>query len=333
MDNSGNVYIFKRFTEKSKYKYTLFSCDVATKTWKEDSLGLGENQIAEHSFMFNKNGNAILTGFYYPKNESDWKGMFYYRFNKTSLALDISKVEPFDAKFLQNFMSESASTKEGASLNNFKLRSVLPMTADGNILIIAEKEQKSQTMLPATTGQTKIKYEYSFTCGDIVVWCIKEDGSLSWSTIVPKSQTSKTMDLSERWDSFVYGLIKDKLYILWNNVDMTPVGVVVDPEKWTDPDGKTYTYKTAFDRAYWDKTGANVVRTTLHATFIYVVEPNGTLTYANYKYGLPLRNMHKDSPFTMSMNPHVFSTVDDGIILMGGMSSSSNKIKFGKIKL
>lgn len=333
VDNDGNVYVFKKFEEKGDYTYLLYTCDAVKKEWKENTLDLKGNLVSDYTFLFNNKGNAVLTGFYYTKFDTEWKGIYYFRFNKTSLNFDVNVVEPFGVKFLQNFMNENAASKEDAALKNFKLRDVLSMSADGNILIIAEKELTSQKMLPVVAGQTTAKYEYTITSEEIVAWCIKEDGSELWSTVIPKSQSTTTQDISERWDSFVYGLIGDRLYILWNNINLTPVGIIVNPEKWIAQDGKSYTYKTAFDAGYWDKTGTNVSRTTNHATFIYIVEANGTLTYADTKYGLTLFNLHKDCPFSMSLKPDIFYTVDDGIILMGEMQSISKKYKFGIIKL
>lgn len=332
VDNNGNVYVLKKFEEKSNLIYTLFTCDAIKKEWKDHSLDLQGKKFSHFNFIVN-NGNAIFFGFYYSKFDTDWEGLFYYRFNH-SLAMEIKKVEPFGTKFLQNFMDEKAASKEGASLKDFVFRDALPMKPGGNFLIIAEEENIHRRSLPAVAGQTTPSYEYSITCDRVLVLCLNKDGAITWQTVVPKKQRTTTKDPNERWDSFVYGLVDNRLYLIWNNIDLTPYAEIeINPEKWTAQDGKTYYYKTAFDPGFWDKKGTKVNRTTVHPTFMYIIEANGSLTYSNIKYGLTLFNLHKDNPFPMSLKPNMFFKVDDGIIIMSQMHSGSKYYRFGRIKL
>jgi len=118
----------------------------------------------------------------------------------------------------------------------------------------------------------------------------------------------------------VHWVVNDRLFVLWNNTKYTPFTI---PELyWTENDGKKY-YNNA---SFGDKTH--------HATFMYVIESNGKITFNDKKYGLPLFSMHKNAVFRMSMLPSVFETVEDGIILMSEMNNNEGKrYKFGKINL
>ncbi|MFH2096534.1 MAG: hypothetical protein ABIJ16_12560 [Bacteroidota bacterium] len=332
IDNNGNVFLFKKFEQKEGTKYLIYTCDAAGKEWKENLLDLKGKDITQSSFLVNSNGNVIFTGFFYSKFDSSWEGMFYYLFNN-SLTLSVQKCDPFDSQFLSGLISEGQASKEGATIKNFMVRDRIPVTGNGNLYIIIEQEIMNQKSLPPVAGQASLEYEYTILSNEIVVMCVKNDGSMEWSAVVPKHQNTVTRDLKDRWDSFVYGVLNNKVYILWNNIDLTPRGIEVNPPKWTEPDGRVCTYKNTFDPDYWDKKGPDIPRTTNHGTFLYIVEPDGRISYSDYSYGMPLRNLHKGGSVTMSLRPDIFYTLEDGLILMGQMSSQSKMMKFGKMKL
>lgn len=120
--------------------------------------------------------------------------------------------------------------------------------------------------------------------------------------------------------SLNYSLVNDKLFILWNNIDLTPASI--PPQKWTEPDGTDYFKNKKID-----------YNTTRHSTFLYAITENGIQTYSKRFYGLPLFNLHKGSPFQLSMNPNIFYTAEDGIIILANMHDDLKRYRFGRVKL
>jgi hypothetical protein len=56
--------------------------------------------------------------------------------------------------------------------------------------------------------------------------------------------------------------------------------------------------------------------------------------YDNYLYGFPLFNLHKGSPFPMSINLNIFLFREDGVIVFAQThNNQAKKYRIGKIKL
>jgi hypothetical protein len=227
-------------------------------------------------------------------------------------------VAGFGSKLLENFMSPKQAAVAGASIPEFVIKDVIS-GSNGNVIILSE-EQSDRTRSPA--DPMKPVYTYDFERGNILTICLKPDGSSLWGTVIKKTQKEENVkDANEKWGSFVYGLVNDRLFILWNNVDITPFTFGLVPISWKEPDGTKYVKKDAF------------AEKTVHGTFMYIIEPNGELTYSNRKYGLPLFNLHKGTVFEMSLNPNIFYAEEDGIILFSEMHNQGKRYKFGKLKL
>jgi hypothetical protein len=315
VDNNGNVFMLKKITgEKQKVDYLLYSYNATSQKWTENPLNMDGKMLVSKKFFINNKGDNIITGFYSTKNER-LEGTYYFRFSNTDQSLVASKIEPFGSKLLENFMNEKNAAEDGAYILNFKIKDVLSQS-NGNSLIISENQTERST---PSTDPAKPGYIYNYDSNDIMVICLQNDGSKLWSTVLKKNQSEKTTDPNIRWDSFVYGLVGDKLYVLWNNISLTPPSIPA--QYWKEADGTKYVKREVF------------AEKTVHATFMYEVKANGESTYANRKYGLPLFNMHKGSAYYMSMNPLIFQAVNDGIILMGESHDEVKMYKFGEIKL
>src|SRR6185437_9010301 len=166
-------------------------------------------------------------------------------------------------------------------------------------------------------------FEWIHTVRDyaISVLCFAKDGSRPWTTVLQKNQTNASKDKDTRFGSAVCAMVKDKLYVLWNNTNLTPS--TIPPQSWKEIDGTKYEKIRVFDP-----------KTTFHATFMWVVEPDGKQTYAvNKLFGLPLANLHKGSPFELSLNPNIFLSTPDGIIVMSEMMDKAKRYRFCKIML
>jgi len=305
IDNKGNAFIIERYVnDAKKYMFNLYTYNAASKEWKEKPVNLGDKFISEtYKFFFDSKGDIVFSGFSYSKSVSDYNSLFYVRISASTFDITVSKTTGFG--------DVANKEKEDQMFTGWKLRGVVSQS-NGNALIIAEDETENR-LPPTTPGSFDFSYEYRNK--NIKIACISPDGKKQWVTTIKKDQTIQTKNIDHRWDSFVYGLVNDKLYILYNNTELTRM---IAPS-WTD-EGKKYK---------WSKDFA---MNTGFPTFMYVIQPNGVSTYANKTYGLPLFNFQKGSMFEMELISSHFFPFKDGILIMSEMSDGK-RYKFGKIEL
>lgn len=315
VDNNGNAYVFKKVNIEKVLNYQLFTCN-ANGIWSKNLINMNSKVMCQYNISFNSMNDLVISGFYDTKTYSNVEGTFYFRVDNKSLKLTTQNLQPLGAKLIENWKTANNAAKEGANLSNFDIKNVLNLST-GNSLIVAEYSTETSTNI-AAAGATPV-YQYNISKNDIMVICLNTDGSQAWNAVVKKNQEEKTIDTDNAWSSFVYTLVDDKLHVIWNNSALNII--TIPPIKWQSPAGTTYTQRRDFDE-----------NTTAFPSFMHIIETNGTVTYANSTYGLPLFNLHKGSPFRMSVNPNVFFPIKDGIIIIGEMSDRK-RYRFGKITL
>ena len=321
VDNKGNAFMLKLIdAEKQRFDHVLFTMNAATLTWKANTIFQDERLFISHLFKMDVQGNVVCAGFYSTKNERKLEGTFYIRC-EGDLTAAATAYEPFGAIFLSQHMSAKKAAEPNAHIEEQILKDLLFLN-DGTAILIAENSYVSTTSYPSSSGPSaKPITKYSYHYKDALLFALEKSGKKRWANTIQKAQSEIELDENHnQFGSFVYGLVSDRIFILWNNTRLTPNSI--PPQSWTEKDGKEY-YKNA---SFGEKTH--------HATFMYVVESDGKVTYQDKKFGLPLFSMHKNSIFRMSMYPSVFQTVEDGIILMSEMNNNEGKrYKFGKINL
>ncbi len=321
VDNNGNAFMLKLIDgEKQRYDYFLSTINNVNQTWKTNTIFQDERLFTSHIFKMDPQGNVVVAGFYSTKNERKLEGTFYVRCG-SDLTAAATSYEPFGVKFLSQHMSEKKAAEPNAFIGEQNIKDLV-FLSDGSSILIAEKSNMSTTSYPSAEGAAArpiTKYSYYYEYGSF--FCLEKNGKIKWSNTLQKSQSELELNEDQnQFGSFVYGVVNDRLFILWNNTRLTPNSIPA--QSWTEKDGKEY-YK---NQEFGDKTH--------HPTFMYVLEPTGKITYEEKKFGLPLFSMHKNSVFRMSMYPSVFQTVEDGILLMSEMNSNEGKrYKFGKINL
>lgn len=317
VDNAGNAYMFKtQFLPKNARSYTLFTCNATNQTWTSNPVNLNNKLIAQHAIRFNAKGELTVVGFYGTQNEYKIEGTFYCKVNTSSLKFDTQKTSPLGAQLLKNWKSEKAAMAPGASISDFKILDVVSQS-NGNSIIISELQMSTyKNIAPAGSAP---KYEYSLTYKDIMAICLNQDGTQAWGSVIPKMQSEKSLKTEPRIGSFAYALHNDRLYCIWNNIELT--GISVPPRKWKDAQGNEHVDRKDFDS-----------KTTSIPAFMNVIEPNGELAYKDGTFGLPLFGFHNGSPFPLYVNPLIFVDDADGLILLAEMKNMQ-RYRIGKLLL
>lgn len=307
VDNDGNGYVVERYvSDKKKFEFNLYTYNLASGEWKENPLDMGEKTISEqHQLMFTPSGELLFAGFLYTKTEATPTGVFFVKVNTKTQAL-----EPI-AK--SGYGDPAQKEKEDAPAGYFKLRGI-KVQSNGNILFIGEAEATTNIMPPAGSKD----YSTEYITLNIKALALKPDGSRAWIRTINKRDQCTVPDESKRWDSFVYGFVNDRIYVLYSNSNfMNRIGIKTGFAGWEEPDGSVHHYKD-FDTKTW------------RPVFLYVVEPNGDLTYGDRTYGLPLYNFQKGNVFIMGLNAAFYYPLPDGILMLDEMSDGK-KYQFGKI--
>ena len=318
IDNNGDAYVYRDAKlDKGIFTRSLNCFTALTMKWEEKTTNIGANYVPNIEMKFNAKGDLVLSGFYTSKNNVEMEGTFFFRIDAKTKALAAEKVEPLGKDLLLNFMSDGMAAKPNASLDNFEFIDLLGRS-DGSMILLAEHTLMDKTAVPGTGGAGVFPtYDYVYRTGDVMIVCIGADGHRLWSTSFKKTQGEKTRREYRCYDSFVYGIFKDQLVILWNNIDLNYMMI---PE-YKENDGVVHKKEKEF--------GKNP----MFATFMEVIGSDGTHKYQNLKFGLPLTDLHKGSMFEMSMNTNLFQIMPDGILLYSELNADASRYKFGKIKL
>ncbi len=308
IDNAGNAYLAGRYNAGKKFEWLLWTYNATTAEWKENAIDMKEKTISDdqHKLMLDATGNVVFSGFLYDGNKDNFKAIFYVRVN--------GKTQAVEAVNQLGYGDTALKEKDDVTFYNWRLRGILSQS-NGNILVIGEDEFGSKKSLntPGSAGST-MTFNYDYKSKDIKVLSIKPDGSKNWITTIDKNQNFATTDPNLKKNGFVYTMVNDRLFIVYNCLDLAQT-LHVPAWSTKEADGTSFSYK-------------NFAMKTQLPTFLYIVEPNGNLTYGNRKYGLPLFNFQNGIFYEMSMNSFSFIPLPDGIIMM---DQSNEKYQFGKI--
>ncbi|NLJ82139.1 MAG: hypothetical protein GX330_03330, partial [Bacteroidales bacterium] len=307
IDNTGNAYITGIHNSGKIYEYFLWTYNAATLQWKENIIDTKEKRISEdqQQLIFDALGNAVFCGFLYTGHKENFNSIFYVRVNGQTLSVETN--------VKMSFGDPALKEKDEIAFTRWKLRGVLSQS-NGNILVIGEDEFNSSSKPDPQAAPGSFIYIHQNHSKNIKVLSVKPDGTRNWIRTIRKDQKYTTNDPTSKINSFVYTLIDDRLFVVYNNLSL-PQTLTIPAWSWKEPDGASYNYK-------------NFVEKTEYPTFLYIIEPNGNLTYDNLKYGLPLFNFQKGIFYPMKLNTFVFIPLKDGIIMM---DESKERYQLGKI--
>lgn len=318
VNNQGTALLFKKTWMKPEWKYAIFTIGASGDLVENTNLNLEAREIIDHKLSFNAN-NELIAYATYTTNGSAYEkrvhGSWFGKYDK-DMKLETIKQSDWDAAVLTQVGGERLASKSGAYLSNFNIKDLL-FRPDGTILVLLEDMKLDREMI---AGSTPIGYTYTWNYGGVLTVALDpSSGEKLWSQFFDKKQkTTNTTDWDE-FGSFVYHLSGNRLFILWNNTELSISSI--PPANWTEPDGTRYVKSKAFDEK------------TVHGTFMHVVEQDGSMAYGNRKFGLPLFNMHAGAIFEMSMSGNLFFEVGGKLVIRAAMNNGGKRYRFGFIDL
>jgi len=301
VDNEGNAYLLGKYVkERGKDAYNIYTYSMANSQWQTIEIDPDKKWWfgKQNHLGFNANGDVVFVAFLNETVATHYLAIQYVRINGLNQSLEANKSIGLEGK-------DNNGNFYGMKLN-WIIKGV-ESQSNGTTIIIAEDENMTRTTASSTAGD----YNYKFQNKDIRVFAILPDGDMAWVTKLYKNQNITIKNTDHRWDSFVYTIANDKIYIVYNNTEV-------------------------FDT--WNRNVRNFVPTylgrefafkTYYPVFLYAIEPNGALVH-NMKYGLPLYEFQKDMVYSTNINSSLFLPLPNGILMMEE-KPDIKKYQFGKI--
>ncbi len=218
VDNDGNVYILakiydnrirERVRGKANYKYKIIALREGEER-KEYDLYLEDKFITDITFKLDRRTNDIVcSGFYSERNSVGFKGAFFLSIDKQTKEVSRANTKAFSVDFMSNFMRERRAER-GGEVYDFDMRDIILRTDGGAVLIAEQFYVTTNSQRDFNTGMWYYSYQYNYN--DIIAVNINPDGTIAWSTYVPKWQRST----NPMYSSFSKAVVSDKIYFVFN---------------------------------------------------------------------------------------------------------------------
>ena len=318
VNNKGVAMLFKRTWMRPVWEYAIYTLGADGELSTHTDLQLEGRQMEDFKLTFTASDELIAYATITNKgavSEKRVHGSWFAKFD-ADMKLETIRQSDWDVSVLTQVGGERLAGKNDPYLKNFTIKDVL-FREDGNMLVLLEEMRAEKDMI---AGATPIRYNYKWTYGGVLTLALNpESGEMLWSQFFDKKQESKNTEDWDEYGSFVYHLSGNRLFMLWNNTELSVSSI--PPANWTEPDGTRYVKHKAFD----DKTS--------HGTFMHVVEEDGSMAYGNRTFGLPLFNMHAGSVFEMSMSARFFFEINGMLVIRATMHNGGKRYRYGFISL
>lgn len=320
VNNNGVAFGFKTVRISGKeFKYYLAS--VGSESHFQEELDFKEDQLNQSKFIINYEGELVGVGLLaeLKKYTPLWQKTWIMKANSKGVLR--SKVEPLGTKLLSNFMNEKRAAKEGAAINYFQLKDLLEKP-EGGYLLLTEQLDERKTALPTQPNQAPA-YNYRFNYGGIVMISFDETANRDWSTFYDKKQRFESLHPEMELGSFAYGIANNKLNMIWNYTELHST-ITFPKWHWIDKSGDKIAHVDVFGNE------------AAYPTFLTSVDlKEGTLIYNERTFSsLPLVNIQRENNFPMAIDPSIFFSFSDGIVLLSRMKGEMpKKYKFSWVEL
>jgi hypothetical protein len=206
----------KDITESKKSRlrqYKIFHVNKQENKMTEYDFNRIDQYMNEAALVIDKvNNKAIITGFFSDQTSFAGASLLYATLplgSKEGLKINSGKLNnEAQLKFIGQ-----RNTGSGASLISYPIRNVIPRN-DGGAIIIAEAAYLSEYSFYDYFTQT-FNRRIEFHFDNILTLSINADGTVHWSQLIRKEQTS--MDDEGLYSSFNTVLTPDELTIIYNN--------------------------------------------------------------------------------------------------------------------
>jgi len=318
VSNNGIAFAFKEAKISSKeFKYYLTSLSSSNSYLQE--LNLKENRLNQFRFLINTDG--ILVGFGLladiKKYTTQWQNIWQIEAGVNGILTD--RIEPLGAALLSKVIGEKKASKDGAALNNFLFKDVIE-NPKGGYLLITEELNESKTAVPGQTGTNTI-YDYQLNFGGILVISYNKSNNREWGSFYDKKQKIKTKNPNLSLGSFAYGIVENKLHMVWNYTELEYVITFPKPH-WIDKSGNKIAVMDVFGEE------------ARYPTFLTSINlDDGVFSYSERTFSsFPLKDIQRENNFMMSADPSIFFSTPKSIIILSRMTDEfPKKIKFSTI--
>lgn len=314
VNNNGVAYLLKDFNEsQQEHLYSLITTGADGS--QTVSILLPDFLLDEKKVSIDANGNlfvgAILSDI--PKkvslttSQSNWQGLWVFKAGEDGKIIQ-NKIHPMDAPELASIDAIQKAQCVGGK-NTFELKDVL-VSSTNEIIFLIEHTTESSTHI---ANSSPMAYEYQLSHKGVYTVAFDANNAFKWSQFLEKNQEEKTLDTKLHYGSFAYTYQNDKLYLVWNFMDLK-YDNANRFRYWIDANGQ----KINIDNIYGNEA--------LYPTLLTVIDKNGQFEYANRTFGsLPLQNIQQGNSFKMAVNPATFFPVKKGIILFSQLAGGTAK--------
>ncbi len=203
--------MFQSSEMKANKKYTLFHYNHRQRKLTEYEINVDNKWIHSARFQLLNDSTLVAGGFYSGTGQGNVAGAFYIRFNTRSGELVNHGFESLPREVIKEIGYNDDLLFGG--LAAFELRKML-LREDGSAVLVVEKDYvSSSTHFDPYTGQRITTYYYHHD--DVLTVSMSPEGSMEWTAVLPKTQTSSSMD--DRYSSIAVHAGNDHVHIIFND--------------------------------------------------------------------------------------------------------------------
>lgn len=219
ISNNGNAFLFgartdpeKRSRDVDRNFYTVFASTTTETDWNEYVVRSTAHFLTDAGAALDElNNKVVVTGFYSDKTEHSTAGVFYFSIEPGSSAPNEIRFSYFDPSFLYKFLREQKENNN-RELINYSIDKII-LRKDGGAVIIAEANYTSDYSYYDYYLRTYISRQYHHR-DNIIRLSVNKDGTILWSNMVSKEQTSEDDD--NRFISYASAIAGEKIHCIYN---------------------------------------------------------------------------------------------------------------------
>lgn len=232
IDENGDVYLLcVQYLEGTRdqrrglpnYEYVVLAYTANGEREKEYRISLEGRFVSDLTFRFSRDGSLVCAGFYSEQGVNSIKGTCFFKIDTRTEALYDIRLSEFDLAFRTAFMSsgeqrrarraeQEGNTARQAELDRFSLNELI-LRSDGGAVLVAEQAFMYERSYRYWDGTFRVDYYYNYN--DIIIVNIRPDGSIEWSTRIPKLQ--ETMNDGGYYSSYAMAVVRDRFYFIFND--------------------------------------------------------------------------------------------------------------------
>ncbi|HLG36451.1 MAG TPA: hypothetical protein VI757_16355 [Bacteroidia bacterium] len=219
VSNSGDIFLFgvktdsqKRSRDVDRNFFTLFCKPAINDSWNEYEIRGIEHFLTDAGVAVDElNHKLVVTGFYSDKTEYSIAGVFYYHLDLLSPAKNEIRFSSFAPSFLYKFLREQKENYN-RELVNYSIDKII-LRRDGGAVIVAESNYTSDYSYYDYYLRTYISRKY-YHRDNIIQLSVNKDGTLLWSNVIQKEQTSDDDD--NIFFSYTSAIAGGKIHCIYN---------------------------------------------------------------------------------------------------------------------